>query len=161
MKIIPFLWFDTQAEEAATFYTGIFKNSRITAISRYPDTGQDIHGKPAGSVMTVTFELGGQSFIALNGGPNFNFNQAVSFMIECASQDELDYYWSKLSEGGDPESQQCGWLKDKFGLSWQVTPKVLMDMIADGDTVKSKRAFEAMLYMGKLDIAALQRAYGG
>jgi len=161
MKITPFLWFDTQAQEAATFYTGIFKNSRITAISGYPDAGQEIHGKSAGSVMTVTFELDGQSFTALNGGPNFKLNQAVSFMIECATQDELDYYWDKLSEGGDPESRQCGWLKDKFGLSWQVTPKILMDMIADSDTVKSQRAFEAMLYMRKLDIGAIERAFDG
>jgi len=111
--------------------------------------------------MTVTFELDGQSFTALNGGPNFKLNQAVSFMIECATQDELDYYWDKLSEGGDPESRQCGWLKDKFGLSWQVTPKILMDMIADSDTVKSQRAFEAMLYMRKLDIGAIERAFDG
>jgi predicted 3-demethylubiquinone-9 3-methyltransferase (glyoxalase superfamily) len=161
LKITPCLWFDNQAEDAARFYTSVFKNSKITAIARYPDTGQEIHGKPPGSVLTVAFELNGQSFTALNGGPHFKFNEAVSFQIECEDQEEVDYYWERLSEGGAPAAQQCGWLEDKFGLSWQVVPKVLPEMIADPDTAKSQRAFQAMLQMKKLDIAALQRAFAG
>jgi predicted 3-demethylubiquinone-9 3-methyltransferase (glyoxalase superfamily) len=160
-KISPCLWFDYQAEDAARFYTGIFKDSKIVAISRYPDAGQEIHGKPAGSVLTVAFELNGQTFTALNGGPMFRFNEAVSFQIECATQEEVDYYWERLSEGGDPEARQCGWLKDKFGLSWQVVPKVLPELVSDPDTAKSQRAFQAMLRMKKLDIEALQRAFDG
>jgi predicted 3-demethylubiquinone-9 3-methyltransferase (glyoxalase superfamily) len=136
-KITPCLWFDHEAENAAKFYTTIFKNSKITAISRYPDTGQEIHGKPAGSVLTVAFELNGQSFTALNGGPHFKFNEAVSFQIECETQEEVDYYWEKLGVGGPPEAQQCGWVKDKFGLSWQVIPKVLPELLNDPDTAKS------------------------
>ena len=161
MKISPCLWFDNQAEEAARFYTAIFKESKITAIARYPDTGQEIHGKPAGSVLTVTFELSGQSFTALNGGPHFKFNEAVSLQIECATQDEVDYYWEKLNEGGDPSAQQCGWLKDKFGLSWQVVPRILPELLNAPDAAKAKRAFQAMLQMKKLDIASLQRAFAG
>lgn len=161
MKISPCLWIDDQAEEAARFYTAIFKDSKITAITRYPDTGQEIHGKPPGSVLTVAFELSGQSFTALNGGPHFKFNEAISFQIECATQEEVDYYWEKLNEGGDPNAQQCGWLKDKFGLSWQVVPKILPELLNDRDTAKSTRAFQAMLQMKKLDIAALQRAFAG
>ena len=160
-KISPCLWFDHQAEDAARFYTGIFKDSKITAISRYPDAGQEIHGKPPGSVLTVAFELNGQPFTALNGGPNFKFTEAVSFEIECATQDEVDYFWERLSAGGDPEAQQCGWLKDKFGLSWQVVPKGMAEMLNDPDAAKSRRAFEAMLQMKKLDLAALQRAFAG
>jgi predicted 3-demethylubiquinone-9 3-methyltransferase (glyoxalase superfamily) len=160
-KISPCLWFDTQAEDAARFYTGIFKNSKITATSRYPDAGQEITGKPAGSVLTVVFELEGQSFTALNGGPHFKFNEAVSLQIECETQEEVDYYWEKLGEGGDPNAQQCGWLKDKFGLSWQVVPKGMEVMLNDPDPAKSRRAFEAMLQMKKLDIAALERAFAG
>jgi len=160
-KISPCLWFDTQAEDAALFYTGIFKNSKIVAISRYPDTGQEIPGKPPGSVLTVAFTLNGQSFTALNGGPHFKFNEAVSFQIECETQEEVDYYWERLSAGGAPAAQQCGWLADKFGLSWQVVPKVLPEMLTDPDPAKSQRAFQAMLQMKKLDIAALHRAFAG
>lgn len=160
-KIRATLWFDTRAEEAARFYIGIFKDSKLGAITRYPNAGQDIHGKPPGSVMTVDFELNGQSFIALNGGPNFTFNEAISFQIDCADQAEVDYYWDKLSEGGDPAAQQCGWLRDKFGLSWQVVPQGMEAILNHPDTDKSKRAFEAMLQMKKLDLAALQRAFDG
>jgi predicted 3-demethylubiquinone-9 3-methyltransferase (glyoxalase superfamily) len=160
-KISPCLWFDHQAEDATRFYTAIFKDSKIIAISRYPEVGREIHGKPAGSVMTVAFELNGQTFTALNGGPIFKFNEAVSFQIECATQEEVDYYWERLSEGGDPEAQQCGWLKDKFGLSWQIVPKVLPALLTDPDTSKSQRAFQAMMQMKKLDIERLQRAFAG
>jgi predicted 3-demethylubiquinone-9 3-methyltransferase (glyoxalase superfamily) len=161
MKIIPCLWFDDQAEDAARFYTAIFKDSKITAVARYPEVGQEIHGKPAGSVMTVAFDLGGQSFTALNGGPHFKFNEAISLQIECETQADVDYYWNKLSEGGDPNAQQCGWLKDKFGLSWQVVPNIVPKLVNDPDTAKAQRAFQAMLQMKKLDIAALQRAFAG
>ena len=160
-KISPFLWFDHQAEAAARFYTAIFKNSKIVALSRYPEAGQEVHGQPAGSVMTVAFELDGQSFTALNGGPVFTFNEAVSFQIDCATQEEVDYYWERLSEGGDPKAQQCGWLKDKFGLSWQVVPRILSELLSDPDTAKSQRAFQAMMQMKKLDIEGLQRAFDG
>jgi predicted 3-demethylubiquinone-9 3-methyltransferase (glyoxalase superfamily) len=161
MKINPFLWFDHQAEDAARFYTAIFKNSKIVAISRYQGTGQEVHGRSAGAVMTVAFELNGQSFTALNGGPVFKFNEAVSFQIECATQEEVDYFWERLSEGGDSEAQQCGWLKDKFGLSWQVVPKVLPELLNDPDSEKSERAFQAMMEMKKLDIEGLRRAFAG
>src|SRR5262245_21480115 len=124
-KIAPCLWFDDQAEEAANFYTSIFKNSKIINISRYGKEGFEIHGRPAGSVMTVAFELDGQKFTALNGGPVFKFNEAVSFQVSCQSQEEVDYFWGKLSEGGDKNAQQCGWLKDKYGVSWQIVPTVL------------------------------------
>ncbi|MEA3188448.1 MAG: hypothetical protein QOD99_2278, partial [Chthoniobacter sp.] len=141
--------------------TSIFPDSRITAISRYPDTGREIHGKPPGSVMVVAFELNGQPFTALNGGPHFKFNPAVSFQIECETQEELDEYWGKLTAGGDPSAQQCGWLADKFGLSWQVVPKGMAEMLSDSDPAKPRRAFAAMLQMKKLDIAALQSAFEG
>jgi predicted 3-demethylubiquinone-9 3-methyltransferase (glyoxalase superfamily) len=160
-KITPFLWFDSQAEEAARFYTGIFPHSKLGNITRYPQAGQEIHGRAAGSVMTVEFELGGQSFTALNGGPAFRFNEALSLMIGCESQQEVDHYWEKLGAGGDPAARQCGWLKDKYGLSWQVTPLELMPMIADPDRKKAERAFSAMMKMKKLDVAALRRAYSG
>jgi predicted 3-demethylubiquinone-9 3-methyltransferase (glyoxalase superfamily) len=159
--ITPFLWFDTQAEEAARYYVGIFKNSRIIAISHVPDSGKDRHGKPAGSVMVVEFELNGQRFAALNGGPQFQFDNAVSFMIECADQAEIDYYWEKLGTGGDVEARQCGWLKDKYGLSWQVTPRRLMDMLVADDKEAMKRAFSAMMEMDKLDIAEIEKAFAG
>jgi predicted 3-demethylubiquinone-9 3-methyltransferase (glyoxalase superfamily) len=159
--ITPCLWFDTQAEEAARFYTGIFKNSRIGTISRYGEVGREVHGRPAGTVMTVEFELNGQPFTALNGGPHFKFNEAVSFQIMCDTQEELDHYWDRLSQGGDPKAQQCGWLKDKFGLSWQVIPTALIEMLMDADREKSGRAMEAMLQMKKLDIPALERAFEG
>ena len=159
--ITPCLWFDTQAEEAARYYTGIFQNSKITTISRYTEAGREVHGKPAGTVLTVAFELNGQPFTALNGGPLFKFNEAISFQVNCETQAEVDYYWEKLSEGGDVKAQQCGWLKDKYGLSWQVVPTVLVEMMTDPDTEKSGRAMEAMLQMKKLDIAELKRAFEG
>ena len=160
-KITPCLWFDDQAEEAVTFYTGIFRNSKVVSVSRYGEAGHEIHGKPAGTVLTVAFELEGQAFTALNGGPVFKFNEAISFQVDCETQEEVDYYWEKLSEGGDPKAQQCAWLKDKYGVSWQVVPRVLVEMMSDPDSEKSGRAMEAMLQMKKIDIAELKRAYGG
>ncbi|HEV3009588.1 MAG TPA: VOC family protein [Burkholderiales bacterium] len=160
-RISPCLWFDDHAEEAARFYTGIFKNSRIVKISRYGKAGYEVHQRPAGTVMTVEFELEGQTFTALNGGPHFKFNEAVSLQVDCKTQEEVDYYWDKLSAGGDQKAQQCGWLKDKYGLSWQIVPSVLTEMVADPDPAKSGRAMEAMLRMKKLDIAQLERAYAG
>jgi predicted 3-demethylubiquinone-9 3-methyltransferase (glyoxalase superfamily) len=159
--LVPCLWFDTQAEEAARFYTGIFKNSRTGTITRYSEAGREVHGGTPGTVMTIEFELDGQPFTALNGGPHFKFNEAVSFQIMCRTQEEVDHYWNKLSEGGDLKAQQCGWLKDKYGLSWQVVPTVLVEMMSDPDREKSDRAMEAMLKMKKLDIAALERAFEG
>jgi predicted 3-demethylubiquinone-9 3-methyltransferase (glyoxalase superfamily) len=161
MKLTPCLWFDTQAEEAARFYTGIFPNSKIVTITRYPDAGQEIHGKPAGSVMTVLFELDGQAFTALNGGPYFKFTEAVSFQIECETQEEIDAYWEKLGAGGDPAARQCGWLKDKFGLSWQVIPKGMEKIFEDSSSPAAQRAMNAMLEMKKLEIEKLERAYKG
>jgi len=158
-NITPCLWFDNQAEEAAKFYTGIFKNSRIGKVSRYGEAGRDIHHRPAGSVMTVEFELNGQPFTALNGGPVFKFSEAISLQVMCKTQEEVDYYWDKLSAGGDKNAQQCGWLKDRYGVSWQVVPTVLPEMVGDPDSQKSQRAMEAMLHMKKIDIAALERAY--
>ncbi len=158
-RITPCLWFDDQAEEAAKFYTGIFKNSKIGKITRYGEAGRDVHGRPPGSVMVVEFELDGQPFSALNGGPHFKFNEAVSFVIPCQDQKEIDYYWDKLTPGGDPAAQQCGWLKDKYGLSWQVVPANALDLVGDPKSEKSQRAMEAMLKMKKFDIAALERAY--
>jgi len=153
--ISPFLWFDTQAEDAAKHYVSIFSNSKILKVSRYGDAGPG----PKGSVLTVTFELDGQRFTALNGGPRFKFTEAISFVIDCKTQEEVDHFWSKLSAGG--EESQCGWLKDKFGLSWQVIPTVLGELITDPDPAKSKRAMEAMLKMKKIDIAALRNAHDG
>lgn len=160
-KITPCLWFDSQAEEAVKFYTGIFRNSRILNISRYGEAGREIHGKPAGSVMTIAFELDGQAFTALNGGPTFKFNEAISFQVDCETKEEVDYYWEKLSEGGDEKAQQCGWLKDKFGASWQIIPRILPKMMSDADPEKSGKVMEAMLRMKKLDIDELMRAYAG
>jgi predicted 3-demethylubiquinone-9 3-methyltransferase (glyoxalase superfamily) len=159
--ITPCLWFDNQAEEAARYYTGIFKNSKIGAISRYTEAGREVHGRPAGTVMVVAFELNGQPFTALNGGPLFKFNEAISFQIMCRTQEEVDHYWNKLTAGGDEKAQQCGWLKDKYGVSWQVVPTVLAEMMSDPDKEKSGRAMEAMLQMKKLDIAELKRAFAG
>ena len=156
-KITPCLWFDDNAEEAAKFYTSVFKNSKIGKISRYGKEGYEIHGKPAGSVLTVEFELNGQTFTALNGGPVFKFNEAVSFQIYCSSQKEIDYYWEKLSEGG--EQGQCGWLKDKYGLSWQVVPTALGKMLQDKNSEKSERVMKALLQMRKLDIQTLREAF--
>jgi predicted 3-demethylubiquinone-9 3-methyltransferase (glyoxalase superfamily) len=152
-KITPFFWFDTQAEEAANFYTSIFKNSRITNIARYGEAGP---GAP-GSVMTVSFELAGQVFTALNGGPQFNFTEAISFFVNCADQGEVDELWGKLTAGG--EEGPCGWLKDKYGVSWQIVPEALMRMLGDPDPEKAKRVTEAMLQMKKIDVPTLERAY--
>jgi len=160
-KITPCLWFDDQAEAAAAFYCDIFPNSRVTTVSHYGEVGQEIHGRPPGSIMTVEFELDGQPFTALNGGPVFTFNEAISFQIHCASQHEVDFYWEKLSQGGPVEAQMCGWLKDKFGVSWQVVPTVLIEMLMDKDRAKSERTMGALLQMKKLDIAELKRAYSG
>src|SRR6266850_3799629 len=160
-RITPCLWFDDQAEEAVKFYVAIFKNSRIVSVARYGEAGREIHGKPAGTVMTVAFELDGQAFTALNGGPMFKFTEAISFQVHCETQAEVDYYWEKLSEGGDETAQQCGWLKDKYGASWQVVPTVLIEMLSDPNAEKSGRAMKAMLHMKKLDIAELKRAYEG
>jgi predicted 3-demethylubiquinone-9 3-methyltransferase (glyoxalase superfamily) len=160
-KITPCLWFDDQAEEAAKFYTAIFNNSKIVSMTRYGEAGHEIHGRPAGTVMTVAFELDGHAFTALNGGPMFKFNEAISFQVSCETQEELDYYWEKLSEGGDREAQQCGWLKDKYGASWQVIPNVLLEMLTNPDSKKSQRVMKSMLRMKKIDIEELKRAYDG
>ena len=159
--ITPCLWFDHQAEDAANFYISIFKNCRITSVSRYGEVGQEIHGRPPGSVMVVAFELDGQPFTALNGGPIFKFTEAVSLQIGCETQAEVDYFWEKLTDGGDPEAQQCGWVKDKFGLSWQVVPNVLSKLVGDPASEGSQRAMQAMMGMGKLNIAELEQAYAG
>ena len=158
-KITPCLWFDSNAEEAVNFYTSIFKNSKIGKISRYGEAGYEIHGKPAGTVLTIEFELNGQAFTALNGGPMFKFNEAISFQVGCESQEEVDYYWRKLSEGGDEKAQQCGWLKDKYGLSWQIVPTILGKMLQDKDAKKSENVMKALLQMKKLDIKTLKQAY--
>src|SRR2546422_4357949 len=150
-KIAPCLWFDNQAEAAAAFYTSVFKNSKIVKIARYTEAGREIHHRPAGSVLTVEFELNGQAFTALNAGPLFVFNEAVSLQIFCETQEEIDYYWNRLTEGGDKKAQQCGWLKDKFGVSWQVVPVALKDIIADPDPKKAGRVMTALLQMKKLD----------
>ena len=160
-SIAPCLWFDNQAEEAAKFYTGIFKHSKIGNISRYGKEGQEIHNQKPGTVMTVAFELDGHKFTALNGGPLFKFTEAISFQVHCETQEEVDYYWEKLSAGGDPNAQQCGWLKDRYGVSWQIVPVQLLDMVGDPNSAKSERAMKAMLQMQKIDIAALKRAYDG
>ena len=160
-KITPCLWFDNQAEAAANSYTSIFKNSKIGRITRYGKEGYEIHGRPEGTVMTVEFEIGGQAFTALNGGPVFKFNEAISFQVRCETQEEVDYYWEKLSEGGDKKAQQCGWLKDKYGVSWQVIPSVLGELLGDPDSEKSQRAMKAMLQMKKIDIEKIKRAYDG
>ena len=158
-RITPCLWFDSEAQEAANFYVGIFSYSKIGAVSRYSEAGTEIHGGKAGSVMAVEFELDGTKFTALNGGPLFKFNEAVSLQVHCDSQAEVDHYWNRLSEGGDPKAQQCGWLKDKYGLSWQVVPEALLEMLTDPDRRKAGRAMKAMLKMKKFDIAALERAF--
>jgi predicted 3-demethylubiquinone-9 3-methyltransferase (glyoxalase superfamily) len=152
-KITPFLWFDTQAEEAAEFYVSIFPDSRVLEVARYGEAGPG----PAGSAMTVRFELDGQEFLALNGGPEFRFTEAVSFLVSCASQEEVDWYWERLSEGG--EERVCGWLRDRYGLSWQVVPAILSELLTDPDREKADRVMQAMLRMTKIDIAGLQEAY--
>jgi predicted 3-demethylubiquinone-9 3-methyltransferase (glyoxalase superfamily) len=158
-KITPCLWFDNEAEEAAKFYVSVFKNSKLGAVSRYGKEGFEIHGRKEGTVMTAEFEIDGLKFVGLNGGPLFKFSEAISFQIMCEDQKEIDYFWSKLTAGG--QEGPCGWLKDKFGLSWQVVPTVLIDMLKDPDTAKSQRVTKAFLQMKKFDIAALKRAYEG
>ena len=159
-KITPFLWFDNQAEEAAKFYTSVFKNSKIGRILRYDEASAKAAGRPAGSVLTVEFEIEGQKFTALNGGPQFKFNESVSFVVNCKTQEEVDYFLEKLTAGGGQESE-CGWLKDKFGLSWQVTPTVLIDMLNDKDPKKAGRVMKAMMQMQKIEINKLKAAYAG
>ena len=154
-KIVPNLWFDTEAEQAAEFYLSVFKNSRIVSVARYTEVGPG----PAGTVMTVEFELDGQRFVGINGGPQFTFDEAVSFQIDCENQEEVDYYWERLTDGG--EESQCGWLKDRFGLSWQVVPTGMDELFNDPDPVRAQRAMQAMLGMSKLDIAALRSAADG
>ena len=158
-KITPFLWFDDNAEEAASFYVSLFKNSKILNVAHYGDAGADASGKPKGTVMTVAFQLDGQEFVALNGGPVFTFSPAISFVVNCQTQEELDDLWEKLSERG--EIEQCGWLKDKYGVSWQIVPRLLGEMLQDKDPKKSERAMTAMLQMKKIDIDALKHAYEG
>ena len=160
-RISPCLWFDDQAEDAAEFYVGIFENSRIVSTVRYGEAGHDVHQRPAGSVMTVDFDLDGTRFTALNGGPVFEFNEAISFQIFCDSQEEIDRYWDALTAGGDPKAQQCGWLKDRYGVSWQVVPKGMEEMLRDPDSPAATRAMEAMLQMKKIDMRQLQTAYDG
>ena len=157
-KITPNLWFDTNAEEAVNFYTSIFNGSAISKISYYGKEGFEVHGMKEGTVLTIDFQLEGQKFLALNGGPVFSFTEAISLMINCETQEEIDYYWENLSAGGDPSAQQCGWLKDRFGLSWQVTPTILGELITDADREKAGRVMQAMLKMKKLFIADLERA---
>jgi predicted 3-demethylubiquinone-9 3-methyltransferase (glyoxalase superfamily) len=158
-KLTPCLWFDDKAEEAARFYVSIFKNSKLGAIARYGEAGAQASGRPKGSVMTVTFEIAGQEFVALNGGPLFKFSEAVSFMVKCNSQSEIDEMWSNLSEGG--EEGPCGWLKDKYGLSWQIVVPEWDEMLQDKDTAKSERAMAAILQMGKPDLQRVQQAFAG
>jgi predicted 3-demethylubiquinone-9 3-methyltransferase (glyoxalase superfamily) len=157
-RIAPCLWFDSQAEEAAKYYVSIFKNSRVGRISRYTKAGYEMHKRPAGSVMTVEFELDGQPFTALNGGPAFRFNEAISVQVFCETQQEIDHYWDKLSQGGDPKAQQCGWLKDKYGLSWQIVPKLLTEAMLNHESPEAQRVMEAMLKMKKIDIAQIEDA---
>ncbi len=160
-RIAPCLWFDNEAEEAAKYYVSIFKNSTITHIARYGKAGKEIHGRPEGSVMVASFELDGQPFTALNGGPLFKLNEAVSLQVYCDTQQEIDYYWNKLRAGGDERAQQCGWLKDKYGLSWQIVPAIMEKMFQEHASEKSERVMNALLQMKKLDIAQLERAYAG
>jgi predicted 3-demethylubiquinone-9 3-methyltransferase (glyoxalase superfamily) len=154
-NITPCLWFDTQAEEAANFYVSIFKNSKIKHVSRYTEVGKEYHGKPAGSVMVASFEINGQEFTALNGGPQFKISEAVSFQVMCDTQDEVDYFWEKLTAGGDAKAQACGWLKDKFGVSWQIIPIEFLELVKGPN---AQKAMQAMFQMKKLDINVLKRA---
>ncbi|HEU0276086.1 MAG TPA: VOC family protein [Candidatus Udaeobacter sp.] len=159
-KITPFLWFDNQAEEAARFYTSVFKNSKIGRILHYDEASAKAAGGSVGSVLTIEFEIEGQKFTALNGGPQFKFNESVSFVVHCETQQEVDYFWEKLIAGGGKESA-CGWLKDKFGVSWQITPILLIDMLHGKDATKAARVMKAMMEMDKIDIKKLKRAYAG
>ena len=156
-KITPFLWFDHQAEEAVNFYVSIFKNSKIETVTRYGPAGAEAAGRPEGTVMTIAFQLEGQEFMALNGGPAFTFSPAISFMVDCKTQEEVDELWEKLSAGG--ETNQCGWLKDRYGVSWQIVPTLLGEMLRDWDAEKSERLMRAMLQMTKIDIKGLEEAY--
>ena len=158
-KITPFLWFDTQAEEAANFYVSIFKNSRIKGLARYDGETAQVAGRPKGSVMTVQFELDGQDFVALNGGPAFKFTEAISLVVNCESQDEIDHFWQRLSAGG--QEVECGWLKDRFGLAWQIVPTDIEEMLQDKDPEKPKRVMAAVMKMKKLDMAEMRKAYEG
>jgi len=160
-RITPFLRFDNQAEEAVSFYTSIFKNSRIASVTRYGEVGAQASGRPKGTVMTIAFELDGQECVALNGGPHFTFTEAISLVVNCESQEEADHFWKKLSVGGDEKAQQCGWLKDKYGVSWQVIPMALRTFVGGPDSEKSQRAVQAMLQMKKIDIEGLREAYEG
>lgn len=160
-KITPFLWFDKNAEQAVRFYTSIFKNSKILKVVRYTKAGHEIHGRKPGSVMTIAFKLAGQNFVALNGGPSFKFTEAVSMVVNCDTQREVDYYWDRLSKGGPKQAQICGWLKDKYGLSWQIVPAALPKLLGDRNTAKAQRAMQAMMQMKKLDIAKLKQAFEG
>jgi predicted 3-demethylubiquinone-9 3-methyltransferase (glyoxalase superfamily) len=157
-SIAPCLWFDYQAEEAANFYVSVFKNSKIVSIARYTKAGQEVHKRAPGSVMTVSFELDGQALTALNAGPQFHFTEAISLQVYCDTQEELDRHWEQLSKGGDPRAQQCGWLKDKYGLSWQIVPRLLTELLKDHESAKAQRAMEALLRMKKIDIVELERA---
>jgi predicted 3-demethylubiquinone-9 3-methyltransferase (glyoxalase superfamily) len=160
-QIAPCLWFDNQAEEAARFYTSIFPDSRVGAVARYSEAGREVHGREPGSVMTVEFVLNGQTFTALNGGPLFRFSEAISFQVFCDTQAEIDHYWDRLSEGGDPRAQQCGWLKDRYGVSWQVVPRGMAEMLKDATSEPAKRAMAAVMGMKKFDLDALRRAFAG
>lgn len=157
-KITPFLWFDRSAEEAAKFYTGIFPNSRIKSVLKYDEAGAQASGMPAGTAMTVAFDLDGQEFVALNGGPHFKINEAVSFVVNCESQEEIDHYWNQLTAGGPVEAQQCGWLKDRYGVSWQVVSVEAIQLLLDGDRARAGRVMSAILQMKKIDIAAVRKA---
>ena len=159
-KITPFLWFDNNAEEAVNFYVSIFKDSKVGKVTRYNEASSKAAGRPAGSVMTMEFQLEGQNFSAINGGPHFKFTEAISFVVDCETQEEVDYFWGKLTADGGQESQ-CAWLKDKYGLSWQIVPRVLIEMLNDKDAQKAQRVMEAMLQMKKIDIATLKHAYDG
>ncbi|MBX3444995.1 MAG: VOC family protein [Planctomyces sp.] len=160
-KITPCLWFDNQAEEAAQLYVDVFPDSKISGFTRYGEEGKEIHGRPAGSVLTVDFELSGQPFTALNGGPMFKLNEAVSFQVSCETQAEIDRFWDRLGEGGDPAAQQCGWLKDRFGLSWQIVPAELSQLLGSVDSAQGQRVMKALLQMQKLDLDELRRAARG
>ncbi|MEX0760333.1 MAG: VOC family protein [Tistlia sp.] len=160
-KITPCLWFDDQAEQAAELYVSIFPESGIEQVTRYGKEGFEVHGRPEGTVLTVSFRLAGQAFTALNGGPHFTFNEAISLVVRCESQEEVDFFWDRLGQGGPEQAQQCGWLKDRFGLSWQIVPEPLLAMLSDPDAERSGRAMTALLQMKKLDLATLQQAYEG
>ncbi|ARI76225.1 VOC family protein [Halobacillus mangrovi] len=156
-KITPNFWFDTQAEEAVQFYTSIFEDSEILKVTHYKNAGQEVHGMEEGSVMTIEFKLEGQKFVALNGGPHFTFNEAISFIVTCANQEEVDYFWGRLSESGDESAQQCGWLKDKFGVSWQIVPEQLDELLSHDDPAVAENVMNEMLQMKKIDLDVLEQ----